>query len=757
MRTLGDHFHDLSQFFSFKRSQSVFKARQPNPVTQDIPPGGKYANIMNWSDERQGMTALYQSWAFAGIQRIGLAALASHLCVERYTDEKEEEIINHPIEMLIRNPNKDLSREFLMLHTIASLYLKAAFWFLYPDSQGNIAELWPMPPSRVTPIPDESRNPERLFSGFLYRFRWSGEEMIINPANVVYLRFPHPFSLQDSFPPLKPLLKPIALDNNQTEWNNNFLDTNKGLPASIVSVPAELDNEQLEMVRRDLRDSVGQRMVTRAGTISVQFMQETHQEMQFTEGRDFNKKEIWTILGIPENIDTQDGSRIFIDTVVWPVLQMLAGQITTQLMRPYFGDGILAKFLDIRMKDRSIQVQESIQYAPFRSINEERASRKEAPLAKVVIPEHIADFAGKSLYDDVPSKLVDALLAKILAGESQPQPAQLQDGFVGIPSMAGSAGAAHSQVMDEMSNSPEMHEMQQDTSEPQPEDMTKSYFENWQEIAIKKLARGKSPAHVYIDSAIDNEESYTIATVLGLCRKASEVKAVFEHLDDYLTIKAQIGASGDIPQSQLDQETEFTGPLQEWLAEQATRIALNTRNGEPLDQSFWDREQKLLAAFLVAYVANWVEAGIAETVVSASALGIGIDATVNAKATEWAGQYALDMAKGLTETTRELARAKIKQWITARGSFAELEQSLGQIIAPQWRASLIAQTEITRAYAQANLQIAKELKVEKGLTWATRQDERVCPFCSPNHGKLTNKVGLPPAHPRCRCGTVMVL
>jgi SPP1 gp7 family putative phage head morphogenesis protein len=159
----------------------------------------------------------------------------------------------------------------------------------------------------------------------------------------------------------------------------------------------------------------------------------------------------------------------------------------------------------------------------------------------------------------------------------------------------------------------------------------------------------------------------------------------------------------------------------------------------------------------VLYLGRWVEAGIAETVVSANALGLGIAADVNARAAQWAGQYAAEMARGITATTMELVRAKIKQNIIAGGSLADLNAALAEIVAPKWRASMIAQTEITRAYAMANQEIAKELGIEKGLYWNTRRDERVCPFCFPNDGKPVSRVGSPPAHPRCRCGTTIVL
>lgn len=764
MQTFGDYWTNFKNFFTLQQSIKAIPRRITNPVTTDIPPAGRYAYYFQASEESRARLALQTSWSFAALNRIGLAALPSNLIIKRRVGEGTEDIKNHPIEILAKRPNPDISREYLWMDTITNMHLKAAYWFLYPNSNGDIGEIWPMPFSRVRPIPDESPKPTRLFGGFIYRFR-DGKELVIPPENVVYLRFPNPFDPYDSWPPLRALMKPIVTDNAQSDWNTTLYDENAGMPAVIVSVPESMTDDQVETVRRDLRDNVGKRMVARAGTVNVGFLQETHQEMQFLDGRESNKNEIYDVLGVPMDISNQDSYRWFINNTVWPVLQMIAGQITTQLTAPFFGDDIFAEFEDIRPQDRSLDVQESVQYAPFRSYNEERNTRGEPALPEIIIPDYIdGPFVGLSLYDDIPSRLVDQIMALILKGKPAPIPEQLQ-GFAGPPSMPGTAGATHDAVTNEAQTNPDMQQAQADATTPdaaqtakaiiEPDKAIKAAFDSWQKIAIKKLDKGKSPAHVFFDDWISEHESYTLAAVLGHCQNETAIKAVFDHLDEYL--KAEIGATSDVPQSQLDQEQEFIGPIQDWLKEQSKRITQNTSGGQEPPQTFWDRENELLTAFLVIYVAAWVEAGIAETVVSASAIGIGIDATVNARAAEWAGQYALDMAKGLNATTRELAKAKIKQWITTRGTMTELEASLGEIISPQWRASLIAQTEVTRAYAMASAEIARELGVEKGLHWRTRADERVCPFCSANDGKLTSRVGLPPAHPRCRCGTVMVL
>jgi len=559
MPTLGDIVYSFSSFFTLQRSYKAAPRRSVNPVTSDYPPGGKYTNWQTWNEERQARLALYTGWSFSAIRKIGMASLASDLLVKQRVGENTEDIKNHPIELLIQSPNPDTSREMLWLDTIDSMYLKAAYWFLYPDQRGDIAEIWPMPFTRVSPVPDESPNPTRLFSSFMYTFK-TGKELLIPPENVVYIRFPDPFDPYGSLPPLKAATRAIIADNSQSEWNTTLFDQNKGLPSSIIGVDtAQLDSGQFELLKRELKDNVGKRYLVPSGMVKVEFMQQTQEAMQFLESREFNKQEIYDIFGIPDNLSDKEAWRYFINQTVWPTLQVIGGQIGIQLIKPYFGPDIMCEFEDIRPQDRSLEVQESVQYSPFRSFNEERSTRNESPLKRVVIPEHIEAYAGMSLYDDIPSKLVDALLPLILKDKPEPIPAQLQGGFGGIPSMADSAGADHAQEQEE-SEAADNEDLAEET---QPEVTAKALpggyivpFEteqvkaaivlsSWKDISIKKLARGKSAAHVYLYNFVPESQSYELATVLGHCRTEAAVKAVFNHLDDYTNLKAQLGTPID--------------------------------------------------------------------------------------------------------------------------------------------------------------------------------------------------------------------
>jgi hypothetical protein len=110
---------------------------------------------------------------------------------------------------------------------------------------------------------------------------------------------------------------------------------------------------------------------------------------------------------------------------------------------------------------------------------------------------------------------------------------------------------------------------------------------------------------------------------------------------------------------------------------------------------------------------------------------------------------------------------------------------------------LIASTEVTRAYAQAQIQAWQATGVVRSMQWTTANDERVCPICGPLGGLEFGEDGTipgsieqqlaggvvtdlgspfvhpggngragrfsgqtfeaPPAHPRCRCHVVAVV
>jgi SPP1 gp7 family putative phage head morphogenesis protein len=175
------------------------------------------------------------------------------------------------------------------------------------------------------------------------------------------------------------------------------------------------------------------------------------------------------------------------------------------------------------------------------------------------------------------------------------------------------------------------------------------------------------------------------------------------------------------------------------------------------DDRFWEDESAALAELLYDHLLAVAKAAGAS---GASDIGVpvNIDWTlVNKNVEKWARQMALDLVKGITETSRVYTTDAIAQWIESGESLGRLTAVLADspYFGPM-RSQMIAETEVTRAYAEGNRAAWAESGVVDGMRWFTAVDERVCPVCGPLHGKQDKLTGDfdgkgPPAHPRCRC------
>jgi hypothetical protein len=644
-----------------------------------------------------------------------------------------------------------------------------------------------MPHHKIRPIPNESPNPESLFDGFLYRPEAKKDIKIPND-NVVYLRFPHPFDPYLALSPLMAGSLAMVLDQAQGKWNLKTFDKSSGLPTSLVAVDAE--SADFDLLKAEFKRHVGQNMITRGKAIEVERLAMTNEEAEYLQSRNFNKEEIYEVYGVPTGTTTDTGikeqNREFINRTVWPLLEFIAGQITTQVAIPFFGPDVFVAFSDIRPQDRALAVQEATQYWPSLTLTETRQERGLDPLP--VLNVEVEEGSPVSLWDDVPLRALDSFLALVKPEEPEPEPIPPQlEGFAGQPSML---DAASPDAMQELENDQSlsvrswspiqyMDDKIKDLGRQVAASAAKKLdaeiiadglkhkaFDKWQTVALQRFKSGKAQK-AFFDDSIPEDDSYTLATVLGMCASEAQVKAVFAHRTDYTAeaVKRLLGTPADETAPEIMAlETEFSPVIEDFLAEQTERITGHTaQTGQPPDEAFWENEEVLLLALLVPFVERWAEVAIGLTVESAlTPAALGIDANVNARAAEWAGRHALELAKGLNRTSRELAKARIRNWLAeGSGDLRLLNRSLGEVISPQWRASLIAQTEVTRARSMAVQEIARELgDVVKYVVWWTQNDEivRRCPICWPLHktrvpvgGTFPGGLDGPPAHPRCRC------
>ena len=197
----------------------------------------------------------------------------------------------------------------------------------------------------------------------------------------------------------------------------------------------------------------------------------------------------------------------------------------------------------------------------------------------------------------------------------------------------------------------------------------------------------------------------------------------------------------------------------------------NSPSISKIPPSFWTESQQALAAELIPF-SEAVYLAAAERVVDSIPLPIGFDWTlVNQDAADWAVREVGKLVTKITETTRKRIGNAVSSYFTEAETIGDLEKRLsrmkdrfGSILGPK-RAEMISVTEITRAAAQGELGVARQLKnegIEMRKVWQTNKDELVCTICIPLQGKEEREwrsiaPGGPPAHVRCRCFLSLLL
>jgi SPP1 gp7 family putative phage head morphogenesis protein len=169
---------------------------------------------------------------------------------------------------------------------------------------------------------------------------------------------------------------------------------------------------------------------------------------------------------------------------------------------------------------------------------------------------------------------------------------------------------------------------------------------------------------------------------------------------------------------------------------------------------------------LRAALVEGVDLGVRMAIKQFDTVGFGFNWTLaNEQARDWADKHSLELIKGIDETTKRSVRQQIAQWVANGEPLSVLSRELETIFGKP-RASLVASTEVTRAYAEGNRVSYKESGIVKKVRWRTTVAERVCPICGALHDKTAGidvgwpgsvRGGFPPAHPRCRCWIVPVI
>ena len=316
----------------------------------------------NWSDPAAQMRAMTNSWLFLAVDMIAREVGAAPFQVTRQagTDDEAEQIVNHPLERLMRRPNAYMGGAFFWQYCTAWYLLDGNFyWFVAQDETGDVAELWPLPAGQVQVWPGDG---ERFVDH--YKYFVQGVEYDLPAEYVVHVMRPNPFDIFRGMSPLTAAMLPVDSDNAMARWNGAFFGQDNVMPSAIINLSSGDANKPINPkdaaalkadLQRDYQAANRKTAVTTANGVQAVLLGWNAKDMDFLAGRQFSKEEIWNLYGVPPGMldpSATEANAVVAERVfknnIWGMLSLFGEQISAELVMPFYGPDLQAGWKDIR-------------------------------------------------------------------------------------------------------------------------------------------------------------------------------------------------------------------------------------------------------------------------------------------------------------------------------------------------------------------------------------------------------------------------
>ncbi len=526
-----------------------YSKAQPTPPSDLLAIGEGYKWEMPDATiaERQGKLYAMSTWVSTAIDRVAEIGSAAQLSVFKTgaledSDADDEDLTNHPLELLLRRPNPSQSGGEFMRDVLS--WRKAtgnAYIFKNtPNETTAPSELWVVPSTMIVPVPDG----RSYISG--YKFTPPNQQAIaLLPWEIIHLK---------SFNPLNPFvglsdLQSLALDAyadvEQQKWNLNLFGKNNGKFPGIIAFKHLVAPDEWEKLLRQRDEEWGGTnrpgvMMLRGVGDLVQYIpaSATQKDMEFLAGRGFTKEEIFgklapglaSILAVnATEANAIAGKATLIEFGVWPMLEQLAQKLTAELL-PLYGDGLVARFDDMRQTNRILDLQEQEAYERTHTVNEVRAEYYgDDPL--YLDKSQVENMAAEEAQTEERNTQAIAMLNKPAKAEpvTSEKPSQELDPR-GLMFVAQIGPATPLPGEKKPAPPPIMPPMQQQPGDagsepPAPNDGQAEELAKWEKFVLARL--GKAGAREFEPRTLPMMQAARITAALKAADTADDVRAVF--------------------------------------------------------------------------------------------------------------------------------------------------------------------------------------------------------------------------------------
>ena len=265
--------------------------------------------------------------------------------------------MNHPLANLIRRPNPYMTQQLMANYIVTSLNANGdAFIYKNRNSRGQVVELVPLMPHLV----EAKGNENELITHFDYQPQGGlqgADTVKVNKEDMIHLRQNvDPNNMRKGLAPLRGVLREIAGDEAAGQYTAALLH-NMAVPGVILSPRDDQmggpTREEAEAIADMYKQKFGGKNrgapMVLSGAMNVEIVSFSPDQMKLAELRRIPEERVSAVLGVPAVLaglgagldsatysNTKELREFFTESKMVPMWNMVAQELTHQLLRPEF-------------------------------------------------------------------------------------------------------------------------------------------------------------------------------------------------------------------------------------------------------------------------------------------------------------------------------------------------------------------------------------------------------------------------------------
>lgn len=315
-----------------------------------------------------------------------LSTITNLECVRKAVDI--EEVTDHRFLDLMKNVNPFMNAFRLLEITNMHQDLTGdAYWFLRTDRLGLPAEIWIMPPEKMTIVPDK----EKFISHYFHKIGFEQKRYEI--ADVVHFLYPHPKDPYYGLSPLGAVADMYNINQSMNKWENAIY-TNNCRPEGFFSTEGELSDDEFKRTQKELNEVYAGIVNTgKSGLLTHGMKYEKlnwpPRELGFLRGREWTKKEIEAAFDQPAGLFDKDATYanskaaryVWMKFGISPRHRRWEQKANEQIL-PLYDEKLFVAFDNCVPEDEEFLLKERVEHVKngITLVNEERAKIGLEPL-----------------------------------------------------------------------------------------------------------------------------------------------------------------------------------------------------------------------------------------------------------------------------------------------------------------------------------------------------------------------------------------